>query len=207
MIRRDLAHSSGPHVVLLRHGETEWSLSGQHTGRSDIPLTAQGEEQARAAARALSGQTFGLVLSSPLTRAVRTAEIAGFGPQVQLDSNLAEWDYGSYEGLTTPEISAQVGRPWSLWMDGVPDDGESAQAVASRAHAVLQRIQSVLDQNADVLVVSHGHFLRVLAATWLGLAPSAGQLFGLDTASVSALGYEHAQRVIRLWNRTPYTEL
>lgn len=186
-------------IVLVRHGETEWSASGRHTGRTNVPLTAQGERQAKAVVALLAGHNFALVLSSPLQRAVRTAEIAGL-PDVELDPDLQEWDYGAYEGLTTAEIRER--RPgWSLWRDGVPD-GETLQHVAARADRAIARIRQSLD-DGDVAVVAHGHFLRVLGARWVGLDPSCGAHLALDTATVSVLGFEHAEPVIRHWNQLP----
>ena len=186
-------------IVLVRHGETEWSAAGRHTGRTDVPLTAQGERQAKAVIPLLEGREFALVLSSPLQRAVRTAEIAGL-PNVELDADLREWDYGGYEGLTTPEIRDR--RPgWFLWRDGVPD-GESLADVGARADRAISRIRRALD-DGDVAVVAHGHFLRVLGARWVRLDPSCGAHLALDTATVSVLGFEHAEPVIRHWNQAP----
>lgn len=186
-------------IVLVRHGETEWSASGRHTGRTDVPLTAQGERQAKALIPLLEGRDFALVLSSPLQRAVRTAELAGL-PDVELDPDLQEWDYGAYEGLTTAEIRER--RPgWFLWRDGVPD-GETLHDVGARADRAIARIRQGLSQG-DVAVVAHGHFLRVLAARWVGLDPSCGAHLALDTATVSSLGFEHAEPVIRRWNQAP----
>ena len=186
-------------IVLVRHGETEWSASGRHTGRTNVPLRAQGERQAKAVVALLAGHNFALVLSSPLQRAVRTAEIAGL-PDVELDPDLQEWDYGAYEGLTTAEIRER--RPgWSLWRDGVPD-GETLEHVAARADRAIARIRQSLG-DGDVAVVSHGHFLRVLGARWVGLDPSCGAHLALDTATVSVLGFEHAEPVIRRWNQLP----
>jgi broad specificity phosphatase PhoE len=203
-------HTGNPRIVLVRHGETEWSLSGQHTGRTDLPLTEAGEEQARAVERALRGQSFGLVLSSPRQRATRTAAIAGFGDSAQLDENLVEWDYGAYEGLTTPQIAAEFGGQWNLWDDGVKLDaegrGEQAGRVRARVHEVFARVAPNLESGQDVLLFSHGHLLRSLAAIWLGLPIHAGELLALDTASISILGFEHGNHVLRRWNQTPYTD-
>lgn len=196
-------------IVLLRHGSTEWSAVGKHTGRTDIPLTTEGEQQAKGAAAELVGFHFGVALASPLARASRTAELAGLA-DVELEPNLMEWDYGGYEGLTTAQIREQ--KPgWLLWRDGVvvgpSGNGETAADVGSRADQVIARIMPVLEsqsgQRRDVVLVSHGHLLRVLAARWLGLSPTAGGYFALDTASISVLGFEHGQRVIRRWNETP----
>ncbi|HET9188720.1 MAG TPA: histidine phosphatase family protein [Acidothermaceae bacterium] len=186
-------------IVLVRHGETEWSAEGRHTGRTDVPLTARGERQAKAVIPLIEGREFALVLSSPLQRAVRTAEIAAL-PNVELDADLREWDYGDYEGLTTSEIRDR--RPgWFLWRDGVPD-GETLADVGARADRAISRVQQVLG-NGDVAVVAHGHFLRVLGARWVRLDPSCGAHLALDTATVSVLGFEHAEPVIRLWNQAP----
>lgn len=186
-------------IVLVRHGETEWSAEGRHTGRTDVPLTARGERQAKAVIPLIEGREFALVLSSPLQRAVRTAEIAAL-PNVKLDADLREWDYGDYEGLTTSQIRDR--RPgWFLWRDGVPD-GETLADVGARADRAISRVQQALG-NGDVAVVAHGHFLRVLGARWVRLDPSCGAHLALDTATVSVLGFEHAEPVIRLWNQAP----
>ncbi|SDY56993.1 histidine phosphatase family protein [Herbiconiux ginsengi] len=199
-----------PRVVLVRHGETEWSVTGQHTGRTDIPLTAGGEEQARAVGRVLAGKKFGLVLTSPRQRATATAEIAGFGAQAEVDPDLAEWDYGAYEGLTSPQIAERFGEPWNLWEDGVETDaagrGEQAADLLRRNTAIIERVRRTLNGGDDVLLFSHGHFLRTLAVTWMGLPIRAGELVVLDTASISVLGFEHGNQVLRSWNRTPWTE-
>ena len=181
---------------LIRHGETEWSLSGAHTGRTDIPLTPKGEENARKTGEKLRGANFALVLSSPLQRARRTCELAGFAAQAQTEPNLLEWDYGSYEGRTTADI--QRDRPgWFLFRDGVPD-GERIDQVAERATAVIERALGV---NGDTALFAHGHILRILTARWLGLAPEDARLFALETGAISTLGYERETRVIRSWNR------
>ena len=181
-------------VWLVRHGETEWSLSVAHTGRTDIALTATGREKAAAVGRYLSHWKFDLVLVSPLERAGETCRLAGYEGAL-VDPNLSEWDYGDYEGRTTSQIQAQ--RPgWSLWRDGVPN-GESAAQVAARAENVIARTSSVA---GDVLLFAHGHILRVLAARWLGLPPQDGRLFALGTASISSLGYERETRAITRWN-------
>jgi broad specificity phosphatase PhoE len=180
---------------LVRHGETEWSASGQHTGRTDLPLTLEGKLHARQIAGFLGGRAFALVLTSPLQRARETCRLAGYGDSAVIDPNLREWDYGEYEGRTTPQI--QIERPgWSLWRDGVIG-GESLEQLASRAQKVIDR---ALSGSGDVLVFAHGHILRVLAACWMGLPPEAGRLFSLGTASVSILGYERDTRVITQWN-------
>lgn len=180
---------------LIRHGETEWSLSGAHTGRTDIPLTTNGRSQAEALGRRLAGHEFTIVLSSPLARAFDTCQLAGLGGKAQIDSGLREWDYGDYEGRTTAEIRAQ--RPaWSLWTDGVPA-GETIAQVAARADAVIARVSEI---EGAAALFSHGHFLRILTARWLGLEPQAARLFALGTASISTLGYERETRVITRWN-------
>jgi len=186
-------------VILLRHGETAWSAAGRHTGRTDVPLTARGEWQAKALAATVDGRDFALVLSSPLQRAARTAELAGLRG-IETDSDLQEWDYGDYEGLTTAEI--QERRPgWFLWRDGV-QGGEALADVAARADRVLKVVRPSL-HIGDVALVAHGHLLRVLAARWVGLHARCGAHLALDTATVSVLGFEHAEPVIRRWNQPP----
>jgi broad specificity phosphatase PhoE len=180
---------------LIRHGETEWSLTGAHTGRTDLPLTAKGEEQAKALSAQLAGQLFAMVLTSPLQRARRTCELAGFGAFAVVEPNLAEWDYGAYEGRTTQEIQRE--RPeWLLFRDGVPG-GETLDQVGARARAVIERVQTA---PGDVALFAHGHILRVLAAGWLALPPAAARYFALSTATISILSYEHTERVISQWN-------
>jgi broad specificity phosphatase PhoE len=186
----------GNDLVMVRHGETAWSLSGRHTGRTDIPLTERGAAQAAALAERLAGRAFALVLTSPRARARQTCELAGFGDVAEVLDDLAEWDYGDYEGLTTAEIRAE--RPgWTLWDDGAPD-GETAALVAARVDRVLARVRAA---EGDVLVFSHGHLLRVLAARWLGLEAAAGRYFVLDPASFSVLGWEREQPVIAGLNK------
>jgi probable phosphoglycerate mutase len=181
---------------LIRHGETEWSLSGAHTGRTDIPLTLEGEKQATEVGRYFNHRPFALVLTSPLQRATETCRIAGYGEVAQIDPNLREWDYGEYEGKTTAEIRKL--RPgWNLWLHGVPN-GESIQQVYERASAVIHRALSV---EGDVALFAHGHILRVLTACWLSLEPAGGRLLALSTATISILGYEREQRVISRWNQ------
>jgi broad specificity phosphatase PhoE len=183
-------------VVLVRHGETAWTISGQHTGHQDIPLTAAGRRQARRLRARLRGQPFALVLTSPLSRAAETAGLAGF-PDARPDDDLREWEYGAYGGRTTADIRRE--RPgWSLWDDGVPD-GESDAQVAARADRVIARARAA---DGDVLLFGHGHHLRVLAARWLGRPPAEGRLFALGAASLSVLGYEREQPVIVRWNET-----
>lgn len=186
-----------PLVYLARHGETAWSLSGQHTGLTDLPLTERGEQNARRLGERLRGFQFARVITSPLRRAVRTCELAGFGSSAEVDRDLCEWNYGHYEGRTSAEIHAE--RPeWQLFRDGCPD-GETPEQIGARADRVVHKIRAI---EGDVLVFSSGHILRVLAARWLGLGPGAGRYLLLSTASLSALGYEHdrSQPVIRLWN-------
>ena len=180
-------------AVLLRHGATEWSLTGQHTGRTDIPLVEQGREQARAAGHALEGMRFAQVLASPLQRAWETATLAGFGPREEPD--LMEWDYGSFEGKTSAEIREEH-RGWTLWTDGVPG-GERAAEVGRRADRVIEQVRRT---QGDTLLVAHGHILRVLTARWLGLPPAAGRLFALDAGSLCVLGWEHEAPVVSRWN-------
>ena len=187
-------------MVLLRHGETEWSRTGRHTGRTDVPLTPHGEGQARALTPLVKEGPFDLVLVSPAQRAIRTAELAGLSGY-EVDPDLWEWDYGGYEGITTPDIRA--GRPgWYLWRDGVvPGDaehpGESAERIGARTDRVIARAAQV---RGRVALVAHGHLLRVLTARWLGLPPRDGRLFRLDTGTYSRLAYEHGEPVIRTWN-------
>jgi probable phosphoglycerate mutase len=180
-------------VVLARHGETEWSRDGRHTGSTDVPLTERGEAQARAVGAALRGRSFAVVLSSPLQRALETARFAGFSPGVRPE--LAEWDYGEYEGRTTPEIREQV-PDWTIWRYGAPG-GESPEQVGERADRVIAELGGM---EGDVLVFAHGHLLRVLAARWLELPPADGRLFALDSGTLSTLGHEREQRVIGSWN-------
>ncbi|BAU49718.1 phosphoglycerate mutase [Sulfurifustis variabilis] len=185
-----------PAVYLARHGETAWSASGRHTGRTDIPLTERGEEDARALGARLEGIEFALVLTSPLERARRTAALAGFG-SAQAERDLMEWDYGKYEGRRTVDIRRE--RPgWRLFEDGCPD-GETAAVVGARADRLLARLRAIA---ADALVFAHRDILRVLAARWTGLAALEGRRFYLDTTSLSMLGYHHDpnEPVIRLWN-------
>jgi probable phosphoglycerate mutase len=186
-----------PVIHLARHGETAWSLSGQHTGRTDLPLTERGERNARALGQRLRGLEFAKVYTSPLQRAARTCELAGIGTSAEIDPDLVEGDYGQYEGHRTAEIHAE--RPdWQLFRDGCPG-GESPGQIGARADRVVGRVRAI---KGDMLVFSSGHFLRVLAARWLGLDASGGRYLLLSTASLSALGYEHklSQPVIQLWN-------
>jgi probable phosphoglycerate mutase len=188
-----------PKVYLVRHGQTEWSETGQHTGRSDIPLTAQGEENARLLGKRLAKikEPIQLVLTSPVQRARRTAELAGFGDRARVEPDLLEWDYGKYEGRTTADIRRE--RPdWQLFRDGVPD-GETLAEVAARANRVIARLRAA---SGNAIVFSSGHILRVLAARWCGCEASSGKHLNLGTASLSTLGYEHdlQEPVIQLWN-------
>lgn len=186
-----------PTVYLARHGETAWSISGQHTGLTDLPLTERGERNARRLGNRLRGLRFTKILTSPLQRTIRTCELAGFGKVAQVEPDLVEWNYGEYEGRRTDEIHAE--RPeWLLFRDGCPG-GESPAQVGARADRILRQIQPL---NGDVLLFSSGHFLRVLAARWLGLEVCAGRFFLLSTASLSALSYEHnpSNPAIRLWD-------
>lgn len=190
-----------PVVSLARHGETAWSLSGQHTGLTDLPLTERGEHDARRLGERLKGAAFAAVFTSPLVRARRTCEIAGFGAAATVDPDLVEWNYGKYEGLTSAQIHAEA-PDWRLFRDGCPA-GESPAEVAARADRVVARVRAV---GGDVLIFSSGHFLRMLGARWLGLAPDGGRYLFLATASLSALGYEHGSSdpVIRLWDDTSH---
>lgn len=180
-------------VTLVRHGQTEWSRDHRHTGRTDVPLTAVGREQAIAVGGRLAGRSWDLVLTSPLQRARQTAELAGL-PAEPID-DLVEWDYGEVEGRTTVAMREEWAG-WEIWRDG-PPGGESVQAVGRRADRVLDRILGVA---GDVAIVSHGHLLRVLAARWIGLPPERGDALALDTATISELGFERERRVIRSWN-------
>jgi probable phosphoglycerate mutase len=187
-------------IVVLRHGQTEWSRSGQHTSVTDLPLLPEGEAQARSLRAAFEARTFVDVWVSPRQRAGRTAELAGLVPTA-VDDDLVEVDYGGYEGRTTAEISEELGRQWSVWRDGmIPGDspGETLVAVGARVDRVLDRARKRLD-DGDVVLVAHGHVLRVLTARWLGLAPEAGALFALPAGSYGILGHEHARPVLTGW--------
>ena len=184
-----------PEIVLIRHGETEWSRDGRHTGRTDIPLTDAGRRQAALVGEWLAGRTFARVLTSPLGRALETCRLAGFGDRAEPREELLEWDYGEYEGLTTPQIRER--RPdWYLWRDGCPG-GESAADVGRRVDSVVAELR---EADGDVALFAHGHVLRVLTARWLELGPDKGALFALATATLSALGWERESAVIRAWN-------
>jgi len=182
-------------VVLVRHGETEWSRAGKHTGRTDVPLTELGREEAVRVGLALRPRRFSLVLTSPLSRALETCRLAGLGDEAQVRDDLVEWDYGEYEGRTTNEIRKE--RPgWTLWEDGVIG-GETAEEVGARADRVIAEVRA---RTGDAAVFAHGHLLRVLAARWLGLEPTGGALLALDPATMSVLGYERERAVVRSWN-------
>jgi probable phosphoglycerate mutase len=186
-------------IVLMRHGETEWSASRRHTSYTDLDLLEAGVEQAKALATAVAGRTFVAVVSSPRRRALRTAELAGLTP-TEVTEDLGEWNYGEYEGVTTAEI--QRDRPqWSLWTDGAPG-GETPEQIGARIDAVLDRFAPLLDRG-DVAFIAHGHSLRVVGARWVGLPTAGGGLFRLDTATISVLGFEHGRRAIRRWNSPP----
>jgi broad specificity phosphatase PhoE len=190
------APRQGHRIVLVRHGETEWSATGRHTSRTDVPLTDCGQSQAHALRDCLQGWPFALVLTSPLKRAAETCRLAGFGDVAGTRADLVEWDYGDYEGLTTPQIRER--RPgWSLWSGDVPG-GETAAQVAARADRMLAEAR---EAGGDVAMFSHGHFLRVAAARWIDLPAEAGRHFALDTASISVLGYERETPVIVRWNQ------
>lgn len=192
-----------PIAYLARHGETAWTISRQHTGVTDLPLTARGEAEAARLGARLEGLTIASVLTSPLQRAVRTCELAGFGPRADIEPDLLEWNYGAYEGRTSADILAE--RPdWQLFRDGCPG-GESPDQIGARADRVIGRVRAI---GENTLLFSSGHFLRVFAARWLGLEPGAGRYFVLGTASLSAVGYEHdpAEPVIHLWDEVPRTE-
>ena len=181
---------------LIRHGETAWSLSGAHTGRTDLPLTEEGEKRATEVGKFLAGRGFAMVLTSPMTRARETCRLAGYGDQAQVEPNLMEWDYGDYEGLSTPDIR-KMRAGWEIWRDG-PLNGERVEDVYARAAKVVERAEGAA---GDVALFAHGHILRILSACWLALKPVDGRLFALGTATISVLGYEREQRVISRWNQ------
>jgi probable phosphoglycerate mutase len=189
------APATGHDLWLARHGETEWARLGRHTGRTDVPLTENGRDQARMLGRRLAGQPFAMVLTSPLSRATETAALAGFGETASVEPDLREWDYGALEGRMTADI--RVDYPgWSIWTGPWPG-GETIDEVAARADRVIARVRAV---DGDVLVFAHGHLLRILAARWLGLPPAAGRFFALGTATLSTLGWERENAVIQTWN-------
>jgi probable phosphoglycerate mutase len=204
-----VSHEEGAEVpgqiVLIRHGQTLWSLSGQHTGRTDIPLTPDGESRADALAPALSHRSFGLQLCSPLQRAQQTALRAGLAPT--LDADLLEWDYGAWEGRTTSDIRQELGdENWVIWDHPIPSGetpGEQPDDVAARTQRVIDRCLPVLEAGQDCVLIAHGHVLRILTATWLGLPAIDGRLWTLDAGCVSTLGFERTQHVITHWNVDP----
>jgi probable phosphoglycerate mutase len=185
-------------IVLVRHGETEWSLSGQHTSRTDLPLTEKGRERAKRLGPALAEWTFALVLTSPLRRARETCEIAGFGERAEICDDLREFDYGEYEGLTTPQIR-ETNPEWSLWRDGCPG-GEQPDQVGTRADRVIEKMRAA---DGDVVAFAHGHLLRILTARWLQMEAAAGARFVLRPGGLSVLGYERQTEVIQVWNTAP----
>ena len=189
--------NSLPRLFLIRHGDTDWTDSHRHTGLTDLPLNADGEKHAATLQARLKNESFAEVFTSPLIRAQRTCELAGFGVRAERDSDLMEWNYGTFEGLTTTQI--QVTHPgWTIW-NATPDGGESAEQVGARVDRVIERAGAV---GGDVALFAHGHVLRVLGARWVGMEPRGGRMLGLSTGSVSVLGYEREARVINLWNRT-----
>lgn len=186
-------------ILLIRHGETEWSAARRHTSTTDLDLLDAGVEQAKVLAGALAGRAFVAVVSSPRRRALRTADLAGLIP-TEITEDLAEWNYGEYEGVTTADIHRSSPQ-WNLWTDGAPG-GETPEQIGARVDAVLARVDPLLDAG-DVALVAHGHSLRVVGARWVGLPPAGGGLLKLDTATISVLGFEHGRRVIRRWNSPP----
>ncbi|MEV4622242.1 histidine phosphatase family protein [Asanoa sp. NPDC049573] len=184
-------------IVLVRHGQTEWSMAGNHTSYTDIDLTTDGERQAREIGNLLAGRSFAAVISSPRRRALRTAELAGLRV-TEVDEDLTEWNYGRYEGITSAEIHRRDDPTWSLWTDGAPG-GETPAQVGARVDRVLEKAAKLLD-DGDVALVGHGHCLRVVGARWIGLGTEGGGLLKLDTATLSVLGFEHGTRVIQQWN-------
>ncbi|MGB3672810.1 MAG: histidine phosphatase family protein [Candidatus Nanopelagicales bacterium] len=193
-------------LVLIRHGETEWSKSGQHTGRTDIPLTRNGRKRAAELQPLLSHRAFGLTVCSPMERARDTAHLAGLTPD-EIDPDLMEWDYGAWEGRTTPDIRVELGNPeWAIWDYPIPPGatpGESTDEVAVRCQRVIDKCLPVLNSGRDCALIAHGHVLRILTATWLGLPSDKGRLFMLEAGALSSLGFERTQHVISGWNQTP----
>lgn len=185
-----------PTVVLVRHGETGWSRSHRHTGRTDVPLTDLGREQARRAGLALAGRDLGLVLTSPLDRALETCRLAGLADRAEVLDDLQEWDYGDAEGLSTAQVQERT-PGWTVWTHPVGGGGESAEQVGERADRVVERLER---ETSDVAVFAHGHLLRILTARWLGMDAVGGRHFVLGTATLSELGYEHTNRVVQRWN-------
>jgi broad specificity phosphatase PhoE len=188
-------------IVLVRHGETEWSANGKHTSRTDLTLLDSGRREAEALAPPLARFTFSLVLSSPMRRALDTCTLAGLGDRVEVDTDLMEWDYGDYEGITTREIRTKV-PGWRIWTHPSPN-AETSDAVTSRADRVIARCRPIIDRGQDVALFGHGHMSRVIAARWLELPATDGRLFALRAGSLSILGHEHETPVIELWNYTP----
>jgi probable phosphoglycerate mutase len=188
-------------IVLVRHGETEWSLSGQHTSRTDLPLLDPGRAHAEALAPLLEAFDFALVLSSPMQRALDTCKLAGLGDRVEIDRDLMEWDYGDYEGITTPDIRKTV-PGWRVWTHPTPN-AETAEQVGARADRVLDRCRVIVDAGRDAALFGHGHMSRVIAARWIELAPNDGKLFALHAGSLSVLGHERETPVIERWNQVP----
>jgi broad specificity phosphatase PhoE len=191
--------NTGVELWLMRHGETEWSLSGAHTSRTDIPLTDAGRKRAEKLKDYLKGRTFAAVFESPMQRARETCAIAGFGDQVVVETGLMEWDYGVYEGKTTKEIQAEI-PGWSVWKDEIVG-GETVEHVGERADGVIARALAAAPEGGKVALFAHAHILRILAARWVGLAADGGSLLALGTGSVSVLGWERETRVIQRWNR------
>jgi broad specificity phosphatase PhoE len=185
-------------IWLIRHGETEWSQSGKHTGRTDVPLTEAGRRRAEALRPVLGRRSFALVLTSPLVRALETCRIAGFAEGCQADADLAEWHYGIFEGRKTAEIRSELPK-WSIWQTHVPQ-GEDIERVATRADRIIEKVSAV---EGNVALFSHGHLLRIMTARWLGLPPQDGRFFALDTGTISTLGHERETRVVRGWNWRP----
>lgn len=188
-----------PQIVLVRHGETSWSRSGQHTGRTDIPLLEDGQRMGRALEASLRAWSFAAVWTSPLSRASKTCALSGYGVIARTNPDLMEWDYGTYEGKTSTEIHAMA-PGWTLWRDGAPE-GEMVEQVGARADRVMEEVRRV---EGNVLLFSHGHFLRAFAARWLGLPPTEGRLFALSTASISVLGWDEEQPILVSWNDTTH---
>jgi broad specificity phosphatase PhoE len=190
--------AQGDRIWLVRHGETEWSKSGQHTGRTDIALTPRGEQQAKALGRLLAGRKFALVLTSPLGRARETCRLAGFADGAEVSEDLHEWNYGIYEGITTKSIREKQ-PDWTIWTTPIPE-GETVEEVGVRARRLIARVEAV---QGDVALFAHGHILRILGACWMGVPPIHGRNLGLNTATLSILGYERETRVIAVWNQPP----
>jgi broad specificity phosphatase PhoE len=195
----DMNMKGGVHIWLIRHGETEWSKSGQHTGSTDIALTDAGREQARALAPVLASQSFDLVLTSPMGRAIETCRLAGLGDRAQVEPALHEWNYGIYEGRTTPEIREEV-PDWSVWTSPIPD-GESLADIGARAQALIDKL--IATGAANIALFSHAHFSRVFGAQWATGAPAFGAHLAMDTAAMSVLGFERDVRAIVRWNLLP----